>query len=79
MAEAEGFEPPVPCDTSVFKTGAFSRSATPPLVGGSLANGRWEANRWAGGSAFGGNRRFGHGTADYHVSRLRRSSVHAGS
>jgi hypothetical protein len=33
MAEAEGFEPPVPCDTSVFKTGALSRSATPPLVG----------------------------------------------
>ena len=30
MAEAEGFEPPVPCGTSVFKTGAFSRSATPP-------------------------------------------------
>ena len=26
MAEAEGFEPPVGCPTSVFKTGAFSQA-----------------------------------------------------
>ena len=30
MAEGEGFEPPVPCGTSVFKTDAFDRSAIPP-------------------------------------------------
>src|SRR5687768_18296543 len=30
MAEGEGFEPPIPCGTPVFKTGAFNRSATPP-------------------------------------------------
>jgi hypothetical protein len=30
MAEGEGFEPPVPCGTPVFKTGAFNHSATPP-------------------------------------------------
>jgi hypothetical protein len=29
-AEREGFEPPVPCGTSVFKTGAFSLSAIAP-------------------------------------------------
>ena len=33
MAEGEGFEPPIPCGTPVFKTGAFNRSATPPVVG----------------------------------------------
>ena len=30
LAEEEGFEPPVPLGTPVFKTGAFNRSATPP-------------------------------------------------
>ena len=30
MAEVEGFEPPVPCGTTVFKTVALDRSATPP-------------------------------------------------
>ncbi len=30
MAEGEGFEPPVGCPTAVFKTAAFSHSATPP-------------------------------------------------
>ncbi len=30
MAEEEGFEPPVPFDTAVFKTAAFNHSATPP-------------------------------------------------
>ena len=30
-AEREGFEPPVPFSTSVFKTGAFDRSATSPI------------------------------------------------
>ena len=31
MAEGEGFEPPVPFGTSVFKTEAINHSATPPL------------------------------------------------
>lgn len=31
-AEEEGFEPPVPCGTTVFKTAAFDRSATPLCV-----------------------------------------------
>ncbi len=32
MAEGEGFEPPVPqCGTTIFKTVAFVRSATPPV------------------------------------------------
>ena len=30
-SEEEGFEPPVPCGTSVFKTDAFGHSATLPL------------------------------------------------
>lgn len=30
-AEAEGFEPSVPCGTAVFKTAAIGRSATPPV------------------------------------------------
>ena len=30
MAEGEGFEPPVPFGTTVFKTAAIDRSATPP-------------------------------------------------
>ncbi len=29
MAEEEGFEPPVPRGTTVFKTAAFDHSATP--------------------------------------------------
>lgn len=32
LAEEEGFEPPVPFSTSVFKTGALNRSAIPPLA-----------------------------------------------
>ena len=31
VAEEEGFEPPVALTTPVFKTGAFNRSAIPPL------------------------------------------------
>ena len=31
VAEEEGFEPPVPFSTSVFKTGALNHSATPPV------------------------------------------------
>ena len=31
-AEREGFEPPVPCGTPVFKTGAFDHSATSPTI-----------------------------------------------
>ncbi len=30
FAEEEGFEPPVPCGTTVFKTAAFDHSAIPP-------------------------------------------------
>ena len=30
-AEEEGFEPPVPLSTAVFKTAAINRSAIPPL------------------------------------------------
>jgi hypothetical protein len=30
MAEGQGFEPWEPLDSSVFKTGAFDHSATPP-------------------------------------------------
>ena len=33
LAEGTGFEPAVPVGTPVFKTGAFSRSATPPRMG----------------------------------------------
>ncbi len=32
FAEAEGFEPPVPCGTPVFKTGTFDHSVTPPKL-----------------------------------------------
>ena len=35
-AEEVGFEPTLGCPKPVFKTGAFSRSATPPLRGMSL-------------------------------------------
>ena len=30
MAEEVGFEPTVPCGTTVFKTAALDHSATPP-------------------------------------------------
>ena len=30
LAESEGFEPPVPFDTTVFKTAAFDHSANSP-------------------------------------------------
>ena len=33
LAEREGFEPPVPCGTTVFKTAAFDHSATSPCLG----------------------------------------------
>ena len=32
LAEKEGFEPPVPCGTPVFKTSAFDHSATSPTA-----------------------------------------------
>ena len=32
MAEGEGFEPPLACTKTVFKTVAFGHSANPPLV-----------------------------------------------
>ena len=31
LAEREGFEPPVPLSTPVFKTGAFDHSAISPI------------------------------------------------
>ena len=31
LAEEVGFEPTVPCDTPVFKTGALDHYATPPI------------------------------------------------
>jgi hypothetical protein len=31
IAEREGFEPPVPCSTTVFKTAAIDHSATSPM------------------------------------------------
>jgi hypothetical protein len=34
IAESEGFEPPVPCGTMVFKTTAFDRSANSPNADG---------------------------------------------
>lgn len=36
LAEEEGFEPPVPLSTAVFKTAAINRSAIPPLGCGFL-------------------------------------------
>ncbi len=44
MAEEEGFEPPVTFATTVFKTAAFGRSATPPcgaLYTRSLVSTKW--------------------------------------
>jgi hypothetical protein len=32
MAEREGFEPPEPCGSAVFKTAAIDHSATSPFV-----------------------------------------------
>ncbi len=32
LADGEGFEPPVPCGTAVFKTAAIDHSATHPTV-----------------------------------------------
>ena len=32
MAEREGFEPPDPCGSTVFKTAAFDHSAISPLI-----------------------------------------------
>ena len=32
LAEEEGFEPPEPCGSTVFKTAALDRSATPLLI-----------------------------------------------
>ena len=42
FAEVEGFEPPVPCGTSVFKTGAFDHSATPPLNNAAKVHSRFQ-------------------------------------
>ena len=30
VAEGEGFEPPEPCGSPIFKTGPFDHSGTPP-------------------------------------------------
>ena len=37
QAEGEGFEPTVSCPTPVFKTGALSHSAIPPVTAGNAA------------------------------------------
>jgi hypothetical protein len=34
FAEEEGFEPPVPFSTTVFKTAPLNHSGTPPKMGG---------------------------------------------
>ena len=38
IAEEEGFEPPVPRGTTVFKTAAFDHSAIPPKNGVQIYN-----------------------------------------
>ena len=38
MVEEVGFEPTIPFGMPVFKTGAFNRSATPPIHGNSCAS-----------------------------------------
>ncbi len=43
MAEEEGFEPPVPFGTAVFKTAALNHSATPPEKTSVTAN-NWTKN-----------------------------------
>ena len=45
MAEGQGFEPWVPLDTPVFKTGAFDHSAIPPetFLGGSANRNCWSS------------------------------------
>ena len=40
IAEREGFEPPVPCGTTVFKTAAFDHSAISPGLFGRLLFGK---------------------------------------
>ena len=50
MAEREGFEPPIPFGTTVFKTAAIDHSATPPMrlivrAGSPRPNKRTQANR----------------------------------
>jgi hypothetical protein len=42
LAEKEGFEPPVPLGTLVFKTSAFDHSAISPVEGVLLP--KWAAN-----------------------------------
>jgi hypothetical protein len=42
LAEKEGFEPPVPLGTLVFKTSAFDHSAISPVEGMLLP--KWAAN-----------------------------------
>ena len=37
LARGEGFEPPVGCPTTVFKTVAFNHSANPPFWRGALS------------------------------------------
>ena len=45
MAESEGFEPPDPFGSTVFKTAAFGRSASSPLILGVFAHNRAD-KRW---------------------------------
>ncbi len=39
MAEREGFEPPDPFESTVFKTAAFDHSATSPQGAGTIPKG----------------------------------------
>ncbi len=40
IAEREGFEPPVPCSTAVFKTAVIDHSTISPLKDGIYFRGR---------------------------------------
>ena len=51
-AEREGFEPPVPCSTPVFKTGAFDHSAISPKMLYSGLNGCKDTECFWYGQAF---------------------------
>ncbi len=51
VAEGEGFEPPDPCGSTVFKTAAFDHSATPPeacVSPGNVMNWRQETGNSTG-------------------------------
>ena len=45
MAEREGFEPPEPCGSAVFKTAAIDHSATSPIFSFETTNSSFKGNR----------------------------------